>query len=201
MGFLGEHYGSRFSDRDINIDNMIDTLLDVQKQNGIENTMREALFHTRTSERLNVFRRKRMEANGQISEYLPLSNSKPESKEVSNIERGVFVYDRHDLEEVTDEPYVCEFCTLIGAEGEYRSHICDLCDECEKCTDYRNNECDGCEYSILYNGGSTYGEVHDIQDTKALSAEDEALLCEITKEDEDVKTSKDTKEKFTIMNF
>lgn len=200
MSFLGEHYGRRFANRDVNIDKMIDTLMDVQSQNGVTCTMKEALFHPNTSERINVFRRKHLEKQGKLDELQPLSRTKSDNK-TSNIARGVFVYDANDLEVDSDEPYVCEFCSLIGSDGVYRNDTCDLCDECEKCADYRNNQCDGCEYSILFNGGYTYGETHNVSVEDTSINEDKLLFDEFTQDDTEVKTSKNTKERFSIMNY
>lgn len=179
---ISKSLDNRFS----NIDKMIDTLIEVQRENGEIPTMREALFDPVTKERINIFRRERLEKEGvDLSKYgnndSVVNNCKGCNKcekGISNIARGVFVYSEDDLaEEDSDEEYVCEYCTKIGYDGSYRPDVCDICDDCDGCAEYLGDTCDGCKYSALYNGGSSYGESSD-EDVE-MRQEDSSLLEEV----------------------
>lgn len=146
-----------------NIDDMIDLLIKVQKENGIEPTIQEALFDPNTKEKISKFRRRKLEESGvDLSDYgLNTKCKECEKKRESNIARGIFVFNEDDLYDEEDGNYVCEYCTKISYDGSYRPDVCDTCTECESCTEFKSEECDGCQYSTLYNGGSSYGQVSD----------------------------------------
>lgn len=198
--------GRNFDQRSKNIDGLFDMLTEVQKKNGIEPTMTEALFDPVTKERINVFKRKKLEASGvDLSKYGEgntkcKSCNKCEEKKMSNIERGVFVYNEDDLvDEEEGGIYVCEYCTHIGYDNAYRPEVCDMCDSCEECMDYINGECDGCEYSATFNSGRSYGELST--DTKiTLNTEDESLIEEVKEDIPDYEVKKPVGG-FTIMNY
>lgn len=146
-----------------NIDDMIDLLIKVQKENGVEPTIQEALFDPNTKEKLSKFRRRKLEEAGvDLSDYgLDNKCNGCDKKRESNIARGIFVFNEDDLYDEEDGGYVCEYCTKISYDGSYRPDVCDTCTECESCTEFRSEECDGCQYSTLYNGGSSYGQISD----------------------------------------
>lgn len=199
--------GSNFDTKSKNIDNLIDMLIDVQKENGIEPTMREALFDPVTKERVNRFKRKRLEKAGvDLTEYgeTPSKCSgcnkgcKDGENHISNIERGVFVYNENDLIDEEEGDYVCEFCTKIGHKAQYQPDICDTCDDCEGCTDYASGSCDGCGYSVTYNGGYSYGQTSNV--STELKSEDSLLLEDISNGGPDYDVEKPDGG-FTIMNY
>ena len=189
------------------IDSLVDMLVNVQTENGIKPTMQEALFDPNTKERINIFKRKKLEAQGvDLSKYgenTPTCNGScnkcsKSDKHMSNLERGVFVYNEDDLIDEEEGNYVCEYCTKIGYDGSYKPDICDTCDDCEGCTEYIGNECDGCAYSAIYNGGMSYGQ--STQDTSLIESEDQILLDEITEGGPDYE-KKFSNGKFTILKF
>ena len=198
--------GRRFESRIKNIDEAIDMLVSAQKENGVTPTMKEALFDPITKERINKFKRKRLEKEGvDLSSYETSSCSgncskcKPKSS-ISNIERGIFVYSEDDLVDESDAPYVCEYCTKISYDGKYKPEVCDTCDDCEGCTDYMSGSCDGCSYSNMYNNGMSYGEMTNQDMTSRLSSEDSLLIDEITDDVPDYKVHYPVG-KFTILNY
>ena len=174
--------------RTMNIDAYIDMINNVQRENGIEPTMREALYDPVSKRRINMFERERLEKEGvDLSAYDNSSNAgckgchkcqQEDMKTISNIERGVFVYNESDLVDESDEDYICEYCTKIGYDNKYRPDACDMCDDCDGCMEYLSGECDGCGYSTLYNGGCSYGEVSNGGDY-SMSQEDSQLIEEI----------------------
>ena len=86
-----------------NIDYLIDMLVETQKENGVEPTMHEALYDPDTNERINRFKRKKLEAQGvDLSKYGLKTKEKKSKSEISNIERGVFVYSEDDLFDETE---------------------------------------------------------------------------------------------------
>lgn len=180
---IGKNFDNRYS----NIDKMIDMLIEVQKENGETPTMREALFDPVTKERINVFKREKLEKEGvDLSKYgnndsvvNSCKGCNKCEKGISNIARGVFVYSADDLEDDDDSEgeYICEYCTKIGYDGAYKPDICDTCDDCDGCAEYLSDTCDGCKYSVLYNGGSSYGETSD-EDIQ-MNIEDSTLLKDV----------------------
>ncbi len=172
--------------RQRNIDLVIDTLVKTQEENGIHSNMTKVLFDPNSGQRINKFQRKRLEEKGvDLSRYKGSDCSKCnkcDSKK-SNIERGVFVYGEDDLiDDDDDSRYICEFCTNIGFDGKYRPEECDMCEECEACNDYIHGECDGCGYSVLYNG-QPYGSLDDSDvDTDSIN-ERQRLLDELEQND------------------
>ena len=198
--------GKSFDSRSKNIDTLIDMIIGVQKENGVEVTMREALFDPITKERINKFKRDKLEKNGvDLSKYSK-DNSKCSScgkcgeRTISNIERGVFVYNEDDLIDDSDEEYICEYCTKIGYDNAYRPDMCDTCDDCEECTEYMAGECDGCKYSSLYNGGSSYSEINNGKTDYTMNSEDELLIDEIEDGGPDYEVKKPDGG-FTVMNY
>lgn len=200
------NFGKRLDTRSNNIDEYIDMMNNVKRENGIEPTMREALFDPVTKRRINKFERTRLELAGvDLSEYGNSScsgnckNCKGHDKHMSNIERGVFVYNEDDLVDESDELYVCEYCTMIGYDGKYKPEVCDTCTSCEECTEYMNGECDGCGYSPLFNGGSSYGELtNGVENT--MCHEDETLFEELEEDEPDYEV-RYPDGGFTIMNY
>jgi hypothetical protein len=189
--------------RTTDIDSMIDMLVEVQKENGITPTMTEALFDPNTKEKINVFKRKRLEEKGvDLTPYgfNPACNScKNKKKEdVSDIERGVFVYDANDMYVEVDGEYICEYCTKIGYDSAYRPDMCDTCNDCEECTEYMSNECDGCKYSTLYNDGASYGEATG--EEGEINMEDSLLFEEVVEGRPNYDKERPTG-KFTIMDY
>lgn len=197
-----------FSDNNANIDNVLDTLVDVQKKNNITPTLKEALFDPETKERINVFRRKKLEAQGvdmskydetvECSKKCPgCKKDKPDDEHKSNIERGIFVYNEDDLIDEEEGEYVCEHCIKIGYDGGYKPDICDTCDDCEGCTEYLSGDCDGCQYSTLYNGGLSYSQSTGQEST--IDESDRELYDEIDDDfDDEVKIPTGG---FTILDF
>jgi len=170
-----------FEARSKDVDAVIDTLLEAQRENGIETHMRKALFDSKTKERINKFRRARLEAKGvDLSEYGAGDRSKCANceKHLSNIERGIFVYNDEDLIDDSDEPYVCEYCVKVGFDSKYKPEECDVCEDCESCRDRINGLCDGCEYSITFNG-TTYGSLDDADVDVTIREEDQRVFDEI----------------------
>ena len=173
---------NEFASKNKNVDEVIDTVLQAQRDNGIEVHMREALFDPVTSARINKFQRARLEAKGvDLTPYGVHScngcgKCNDKKKNESNIARGIFVYSEDDLIDDSDEEYVCEYCMRIGYDDKYRPEECDVCDQCEECREYQNGECDGCKYSPIYNG-STYGEVI-YGESAELNPEDSHLIEE-----------------------
>lgn len=196
--------GKTFDTKSKNIDNLVDMMVSVQRENGIEPTMKEALFDPITKERINVFKRKKLEEKGvDLSEYgesvtnnTKCDKCKSKDKHVSNIERGVFVYSEDDLVDEEDGIYVCEFCSKIGYQGNYKPDICDTCDDCIGCSDYMNGSCDGCEYSVTYNNGNAYGQGGTGTE---VDAGDSITFDEINN-DPNYEVEKPTR-KFTIMDY
>lgn len=197
-----------FDTRSKNIDTFIDMINSAQKDSGITPTMTEALFDPVTKRRINMFERKRLEEDGvDISKYENTSGSKccnckkcqEKEKEISNIERGIFVYNEDDLIDESDDVYVCDYCTKIGYSGSYKPDICDTCDDCEGCTEYMSGECDGCGYSTTYNGGSSYGEVNSDSDYQ-MNQEDSELINELEEDRPDYEV-KYPDGGFSIMNY
>lgn len=194
----------QLNSREQNIDNIIDTLLAAQKDAGLETHMREVLFDPSTNERINRFQRERLEREGvDLSAYGNSVNggcsgcSKKCDKPMSNIERGVFVYNEDDLVDDTDDLYICEYCMSIGFDQKYKPEVCDSCEGCLDCRQYRNGECDGCGYSVVYNG-TRYGATRDIDVDR--NEQDEKLLQEISgdRPDEEVHYPDGG---FTIMDY
>lgn len=63
--------------------------------------------------------------------------------------------DGHISEEDDDQDYICEYCGALGYKQKYIPEICDSCTQCSTCTEYINDECSGCSYSI-YRDGTYY---------------------------------------------
>lgn len=195
-----------FSPRNKNIDEIIDMMITTQEDNGVETHMRQAMFDPVTNERINKFQRNRLEQRGvDLSAYdnsacagCSKSCSKKDEKPISNIERGVFVYNENDLIDESDEGYICEYCTKIRFDGKYLPEVCDICEDCETCMEYMNNECDGCEYSHVYNGMS-YSAASGEESVQTMSPEDQLLFDEIQYESEP--RVRYPNGKFTIMNY
>lgn len=172
-----------------NIDNMLDSLIQIQKENGVESKLREAIFDPKTNQRVNVYRRKELERKGvDTSDYInsPVTKEskckkcpKAIEKGISNIARGIFVYNESDLIEDSGEMYICEYCTDIGRDNKYRPDKCDTCTSCIECNEYIGNTCDGCGYSTLYNEGSTYGELTNQNNDDFMKDEDRKLFVDI----------------------
>lgn len=200
--------GKEFDTRSKNIDTFMDMISSAQRDNGIKPTMQEALFDPVTKRRINVFERARLEKEGvDLSKY---GNSKKSGcsgchkcdkgeKPMSNIERGVFVYNEDDLIDESDDMYICEYCTKIGYDNAYKPDICDVCDDCEGCTEYLSGECDGCGYSTTYNGGCSYGE-SNVEAEYQMNSEDSQLIDEIEDGGPDYEVMIPDG-KFTIMNY
>lgn len=199
-------FSNNLNTRSANIDTYIDMLNNVKRENGIEPTMREALFDPVSKKRINKFERAKLENAGvDLSEYgnsecnRNCKHCKGHDKKISNIERGVFVYNEDDLVDESDALYVCEYCIKVGYDGKYKPEVCDTCDDCETCTEYMNGDCDGCGYSITYNGGSSYGEITD-GDENSMYPEDESIFEELDEDRPDYGV-KYPDGKFTIMNY
>lgn len=196
--------GNSLDSRSKDIDNLIDMMVNAQKENGIKVTMTEALFDPNTKERINIFRRRKLEKEGvDLTKYGAVEKScnkcnKCGEKTISNIERGIFVYNEDDLIDEEEGEYVCEYCTKIGYDSSYKPDICDTCDDCEGCTEYINGVCDGCQYSLLYNGGSSYGQISN--ENVSINSEDEVLFDEIENGGPDYEVEFPDGG-FTIMNF
>lgn len=196
--------GNSLDSRSKDIDNLIDMMVNAQKENGIKVTMTEALFDPNTKERINIFRRRKLEKEGvDLTKYGAVEKScnkcnKCGEKNISNIERGIFVYNEDDLIDEEEGEYVCEYCTKIGYDSSYKPDICDTCDDCEGCTEYINGECDGCQYSLTYNGGSSYGQISS--EEIVIKSEDEILFDEIENGGPDYEVEFPDGG-FTIMNF
>ena len=189
-----------FETRKNDVDAVIDTLIKAQQDSGIETHMRKALFDPKTNERINKFQRARLEAKGvDLSDY-PGNESKCKKceKHLSNIERGVFVYNDEDLIDGSDEPYICEYCTKISFYNRYKPEECDVCEDCESCREHMNGECDGCEYSITFNG-TTYGSLDDADVDVTMKEEDQRVFEEIDSGPD--YTTHYGSGHFTIMNF
>lgn len=198
--------GKRFDTRSKDIDVYIDMINEAKRDNGIEPTMREALFDPITKRKINKFERSKLENDGvDLTNYSNSSCSgncnkcKGHSDGISNIERGVFVYNEDDLIEESDEMYICEYCTKIGYAGKYRPEICDVCEDCDTCTEYMSGECDGCGYSVPYNGGYSYGEANN-EENNSMCPEDENLFGDLNgdRPDYEVKYSDG---RFTVLNY
>ena len=191
-----------FSSRSNDVDAVIDTLIKAQEDSGVEVHMRKALFDPKTKERINKFQRARLEAKGvDLSEYGEDSKGNNKCKgceHLSNIERGIFVYNDEDLIDGSDEPYVCEFCNKIGFDSRYTPEECDVCEECDSCRDRINGDCDGCEYSVFFNG-TTYGSVGNTDSDITMKDEDKQVFDELDGEP-DYSTHYGSG-RFTIMNF
>lgn len=188
-----------FTSRFNNIDAMIDILNEEKRKNGVKTTMERVMFHPNTNERMNRFQKKIYEKNPLNQKLVNLKKEEePSEKPISNIERGVFVYDQNDIiDEDSSLPYVCEYCTQIDYTNRYRPDICDLCDSCETCNYYTNNECDGCEYSVTFNG-CTYSEATgDVGE----SSKDNLDMKKLREKDESIRTSCLCKNKFTIFDY
>lgn len=191
--------------REKNIDRAIDMLLAVQKENGIESNMQKALFNPTTKARVNRFQRARLEKDGVDLKPYGLDScngcGKCEKEKISNIKRGVFVFDDEDLydDEDSEEPYICEYCTHVGYDDAYKPECCDICDDCETCREYINGECDGCGYSRTFNGTS-YGFTSEQTVTDTMNTEDSMIYNEL---DEDIpdETIHLPDRKFSIMNY
>ena len=196
--------GGLFDSKFKNIDEAIDLLVSAQKENGITPTMREALFDPITKERVNKFKRAKLEKEGKdLSEYHTNTCggcNKCNKNNISNIERGIFVYSEDDLIDESDEGYICEYCTKIGYDNKYRPEVCDTCDDCEGCVEYTSGECDGCHYSNLYNGGMSYGESTNQDMTTRLNSEDSSLIDEIENGGPDYEVHYPMG-RFTILNY
>lgn len=196
--------GNSLDSRSKDIDNLIDMMVNAQKENGIKVTMTEALFDPNTKERINIFRRRKLEKEGvDLTKYGAVEKNcnkcnKCGEKNISNIERGIFVYNEDDLIDEEEGEYVCEYCTKIGYDSSYKPDICDTCDDCEGCTEYINGECDGCQYSLIYNGGSSYGQISS--EEIVIKSEDEILFDEIENGGPDYEVEFPDGG-FTIMNF
>lgn len=189
--------------RDKNIDNIVDALMKAQQDAGLETHMREVIFDPSTNERINRFQRARLEREGvDLSVYGNVHSGcsgcgKCGEKPISNIERGIFVYDENDLLDDSDELYICEMCMSVGFDQKYRPEVCDSCEECLSCSDYLRGDCDGCGYSTVYNGGR-YGTVQNVAVER--NEEDERLLAEIDNDLDDSKVHYPSGH-FTIMDY
>lgn len=194
---------NEFSSKEKDVDAVIDSLLEVQAENGVKSNMRKALFDPVTNERINKFKRAHLESKGvDLSNYGDINCSrcgKCKDKPISNIERGVFVYSEDDLIDDSDEEYICEYCVKIGFDNAYRPEECDCCDACEGCREYQNGECDGCGYSILYNG-VPYSQVVGVGSSDSSPSQDADVYEEINSDvgDYDVHLPSG---RFTIMNY
>ena len=175
---------------------------DVQKENGEDNDMREALYDPHTMERINKFKRRKLELEGvDLTEYGsdPISKSKDkEDGEKSNIARGIFVFNEADLIDEEDGEYICEHCFKTGSGCIYKPDICDLCHECDSCSEAMSGTCDGCAYSTFYNGGMSYGQASNME--IQLTSEDTSLFDDITDGGPDYKKEKPTGH-FTILDY
>lgn len=196
---------NKFDTRNKNIDAIIDMMIETQKENGVESHMAEVLYDPDTNERVNRFKRKRLEELGvDLSRYgnhdcvkCGGGCGKKENKPVSNIERGVFVYNENDLVDESDEQYVCEYCAKVSYDGTYSPEVCDFCDECEMCNDMMRGECDGCCYSNFYNGAS-YGSLMEMGTT--MRDEDSKILDELESGKEDAEVHVPTR-RFTVLSL
>ena len=189
-----------------NIDSVIDMMIETQKQNGVSTNMREYLFDPVTSKRINEFKRRKLEEKGvDLSNYNRAGckgcNKCKKDNNQSNIERGVFVFNEDDLIDESDDGYVCDYCLKIGVDGRYAPEECDVCDDCYECQEYIRGVCDGCEYSVCFNG-QTYGEIigERSESTASMSPEDQRIFDEL--EECDVETDiLYPIGGFTIMNY
>ena len=198
---IGKHGFSRQSETD-NIDKVIDMIIDVQKENGIKTNMREALYDPKTMERINKFKRRRLEQEGiDLTEYGsdPVQNNSSVSNEhKSNIERGVFVFNEADLIDEEEGEYICENCFRIGSACIYKPDICDLCQECYGCSEAINGTCDGCSFSTCYNGGLSYGQATNME--VEMSPEETLLFDDIIDGEPDYEKEKPTGH-FTVLDY
>lgn len=199
---------NKFDSRSKNIDTYIDMIRNAQRDSGITPTMQEALYDPVTKRRINIFERERLEEKGvDLTKYGNARSSgctgcnkcKDGERKISNIERGIFVYNEDDLVDESDELYVCEYCTKIGYDSSYKPDVCDTCDDCEGCTEYISGECDGCGYSATYNGGCSYGEINSDNDYQ-MNTEDSQLINEIEDGGPDYEVKIPTGG-FSIMNY
>lgn len=191
----------------LNIDEYMDALIDAQRNHGIKPTMVEAMFDPSTGRRINKFERARLEKSGvDLSNYVNGKSScsgncnKCNEKQLSNIERGVFVLTRNDLPyEEDDQPYICDYCLEIGYDGKYQPDKCDFCNQCDDCVDSMNGKCMGCMYSTFYNNGLTYAEVNEDVET-SYNAEDELLVNDISENAPEYEIRKPLSG-FTVMDY
>lgn len=198
---------TEFSPRSKNVDEICDMIISAQQENGVQSHMRKAIYDPVTNERINKFKRAKLESKGvDLSNYTGCQCTGcskdcdgKDKKPLSNIERGVFVYNEEDLEDDSDEGYICEYCTKIKFDNRYLPEVCDICDDCETCMEYRNGQCDGCEYSQIYNGMS-YSSASGESSSDNMKPEDVALFEEINSGVPDYEVHYPTG-KFTIMKY
>jgi hypothetical protein len=198
---------NEFSPRSKNVDEIIDMIISAQQESGIESHMRKAIYDPVTNERINKFKRAKLEEKGvDLSSYTGSQctgcqkncNGK-DNRPLSNIERGVFVYNEQDLIDDSDEGYICEYCNKIKYDNRYLPEVCDICDDCETCMEYRNGQCDGCEYSQIYNGMS-YSAASGENSSGSMREEDQELFEEIDSDSPDYEVHYPTGN-FTIMKY
>ncbi|MCM1220944.1 MAG: hypothetical protein NC548_41305 [Lachnospiraceae bacterium] len=192
-------------EKEKNIDRAIDMLLAVQKENGVESGMQKALFDPTTNARINKFLRARLEQDGVDLKPYGVETCGGckgcQKKELSNIKRGVFVFDEEDLydDEESEEPYVCEYCNKIGYDNAYKPELCDICDDCADCREYVAGECDGCGYSRTYNGTS-YGLTTEQTVVDTMNPEDSKIYNELDEQIPDEVIHRPSR-KFSIMDY
>lgn len=82
-----------------------------------------------------------------------------ELREQSDMSKISFksILDKENIDDEYDDEYICEVCPHRCTS--YDQSLCDTCNDCEECTEYIDNECSGCSYSI-HRDNSYYWERH-----------------------------------------
>ena len=180
----------------INIDSMLDVYVNTQKESGIDPGLEECEFEV--SNKGDIIRKKpivddeptkeqeKKEDGEKCSGNCKSCHCDGEDKS-DKFEKPWYLKNKLGLfedsmspeiedDEDDDETYVCEYCSDVGYKKEYKSYLCDTCNVCETCTEYANEECSGCGYSV-YRTGRTYSqEMADRGENIPLDKDEQELI-------------------------
>lgn len=195
-----------FTRNKVNIDNILDVVTQVQKDAGVEVSIKESKYdkmgmklnadkyYADDKESTSLSNNNDLQCGGGCSGCKSKCSSRkvdPDidvwSPEYKLMKEGI---DDDDLEE---EDVICDYCRRIGYSLKYIPEICDNCNDCESCGKYAREECEGCRYSI-WRDGTRYGEKISMEEI--LSKHEMDIINELSSEDREL-----VQERFTSTGF
>lgn len=157
----------------INIDTILDSIVDAEKEHGQEPSVELAVYDRSTGNKYRRFQKRSPEEEEAMERSRKANNPERETTKISRDGTPV-----HDPE---DDLYICEYCgklrTPLGKKyPKYDMVVCDSCQECLGCVEFAEYECSGCSYS-RFREGVPYSELVSLNDT--LSEHDMQVIMEV----------------------
>lgn len=140
-----QSYGNDTAGIFTDIDKVLDAFTQAEKAEGVEPTFEEADI------KLNGTKDRTSQCDSKTCDKRMCLEKKKKSAWFSgNFDLSLQDYDDDDEDE--EQSYICEYCDALGYHQKYKPELCDTCSLCEQCSEYIDESCSGCSYSIYRDG-------------------------------------------------